>query len=414
MPALLDALHGLNGSRTGGVLAATTPLGDGRPLNREQKKLQKSIYNRRTPEEQKRLNRRSRLRKGAQGGKGKRSRAFDPDDLEVGGFEKIRRGSPDAAPKGRRGGTATGAGAQAVPVVVNGREGRVISLFRGGCVLDEDGRSWRAVLDRGTADAVVGDLLLFQPLPDYEARARAILPRRTTLSRPDPRNPNHREHVLAANVDLAVIVVSVLAPPLHSRLIDRFLVAAQHGGMGVALCLNKSDLIADDDEAGRIEKILAPYRELGLAVVYCSAATGEGVERLREQIAGSTCVLVGHSGVGKSCLLNSLDPNEDRRTGGLRLADGKGRHTTTSVDVYDLPLDTKVIDTPGIREMGLWQIGPDVLGDYFPEFAEPSASCKFRDCRHDVEPSCGVKRAVEEGAIPGARYEAYLRLLASV
>ena len=203
-------------------------------------------------------------------------------------------------------------------------------------------------------------------------------------------------------------VVSVKAPPLRPRLIDRFLIAIQRGGAEAAICVNKIDLLDADDRARELAS-LDPYRALGVPVVACSIKTAEGIAELRALVEGKTCALVGHSGVGKSSILNALDERLDIATGELHKR-GTGRHTTTASTLHDLGGDTYLIDTPGIREFGLWKLTLETLRDYFPEFAEPGQYCRFNDCTHLPEPGCAVKERAESGELSRARYDAYVRL----
>jgi ribosome biogenesis GTPase len=238
-------------------------------------------------------------------------------------------------------------------------------------------------------------------------RIARILPRHSILARPDP----HRRHVqrlIAANVDVVIHVVSVKAPPLRPRLIDRFLIAIQRGGSQPVICVNKIDLLGPEEREAELRR-LDVYRDLGIPVVGASTRTGEGLAELRGLVLGKLSALVGHSGVGKSSILNALDERLTLATNTLHRR-GTGRHTTTASTLYDCGDDTYLIDTPGIREFGLWDLDRDALRDYFPEFEEPSESCRFTDCTHVHEPDCEVKRRVEEGTLHRARYETYLRL----
>jgi ribosome biogenesis GTPase len=257
---------------------------------------------------------------------------------------------------------------------------------------------------RFTADIAVGDRVLFSP---ERRRVEEILPRRTALSRTDPHNPRI-QRVIAANIDVVVNVVSLKSPPLRPGLIDRYLIAIGKSGAEPLLCVNKIDLLASAEEL----EPLRPYQELGLSVICCSAATGEGLKELSEALAEKTCVFAGHSGVGKSSLLNVLDPRLQLTTGSVSLANEKGRHTTTSSALYHLPNGAIVIDTPGIREFGLWDVSQTDLRQYYREF--DAYPCAFADCTHTHEPDCGVKAAVESGRIAAARYESYVRILTSL
>lgn len=223
-------------------------------------------------------------------------------------------------------------------------------------------------------------------------KVQAIGPRHTTLSRTDPGNA-HRIRVIAANLDIAVIVASIADPPFRSGLVDRYMVAASVGGVRPVLCLNKCDLDATVPDAGAF----------GIPTVRCSTRTGRGIDELRDLLAGSLCVFVGHSGVGKSSLLNALAGEEEIARTGVVAEHGRGRHTTTSSRLYELPNGARVIDTPGIREFGLGRLSAAEVQAGFPEFA--GLPCRFRDCAHRDEPGCAVR---ERG---GARYASYLRLL---
>jgi ribosome biogenesis GTPase / thiamine phosphate phosphatase len=231
-------------------------------------------------------------------------------------------------------------------------------------------------------------------------RIAGIAPRTTTLSRPDPANP-HVERVIAANIDTVVVVTSVGTPPFRPGLIDRMLVAAQRGGAHTLICVNKIELRTDQDDLSALDV----HRVLGVRVIATSCSTGEGIDELRAAIRARTCVFAGHSGVGKSSLMNALFPELAYATAE---AGKKGRHTTTSSCLHEDADGTRIIDTPGIREFGLWRIGPQELRHYFPEFAEFATRCRFRDCTHAHEPDCAVIGA----ALP--RYPQYLRLLGSL
>ncbi len=234
---------------------------------------------------------------------------------------------------------------------------------------------------------------------------RAVRPRTNKLSR--PAIARDREQVFAANVDCAVIVASVVRPVFNPGLIDRYLVAAQAGGVEPVICVNKIDLANGEPDG------VAVYRELGLRVLGTSCETAEGLEPLRELLRDKCSVLVGHSGVGKSSLVNALDPDLTIYTQEISDSTNKGRHTTSASRLYELAGNIRIIDTPGVKMLGLWGVTPAELNYYFHELAEASAGCKFRDCTHTHEPKCGVRDAVEAGSIAKARYDSYLRIRAS-
>jgi ribosome biogenesis GTPase len=236
-------------------------------------------------------------------------------------------------------------------------------------------------------------------------------PRRTLLSRPQPRSAKRNrlydgqssEKVIAANIDVLLIVASTAAPPMRRGLIDRFLIIAERGELTPVLVMNKIDL-ADIDE-----QIAADFTERGVRIVRTSAVTGAGLGDLTEALSGRRSVLAGASGTGKTSLLNALLPETEAATRTVRPKDLRGRHTTSQARVYDLPCGGLLIDTPGVRELGVG-ITPEELPWYFPEFEPLAPQCKFRDCTHTHEPGCAVQAAVESGAIPHTRFESYLRI----
>ncbi|MES1262330.1 MAG: ribosome small subunit-dependent GTPase A [Acidobacteriota bacterium] len=222
-----------------------------------------------------------------------------------------------------------------------------------------------------------------------------IAPRRTTLSRTDPANAN-RQRIIAANIDVLLIVAAAANPPFRPGLVDRYLIAAARGGMRSILCINKTDLGADTSAAGIFE----------IPTVFCSTVTGQGIGELRELIAGCTAVLAGHSGVGKSSLLNALASEERAVTGKVDEDTGTGRHTTTTSRLYELTNGARIIDTPGIREFGLGRLTLAEVQAAFPEFSQ--YACRFRDCAHRDDPDCAVREA------GGPRYASYLRLISEL
>lgn len=229
-----------------------------------------------------------------------------------------------------------------------------------------------------------------------------VAPRRTKLSRSDV--GKGAEQIIIANVDVVVIVVSVVSPPLHPRLIDRYLVAIQQGGAEAAVFVNKLDLLEDRQEL----ECLDSYSAAGVAVLMGSAAEDDGFEALRDHLRGRICAFVGHSGVGKSSIVNRLMPEAGLDTGSVSDGYGRGTHTTTTSSRHCLPDGTVLIDTPGVRSFGLHRLTFEEVLAAFPEFE--GYGCRYADCTHLHEPDCGVQGAVESGAISEARYEAYVRL----
>ncbi len=266
-------------------------------------------------------------------------------------------------------------------------EALVIGVSSGLCLVAVEGEEPRWV--RYMMPVAPGDMVSIE-----NEAVSGIAPRRTTLSRKDPGNV-HIDKVVAANIDLIVIVSAVDSPPFRPGLVDRYLLAAARGGVTPILCLTKTDL----GDTAMADNFRIP-------VVRYSKPTGKGLDELRDLLEGSTAVLVGQSGVGKSSLLNALAGEVRAKTGEISEATGKGQHTTTASRLYELENGARIIDTPGIREFGLGTITLEEVQQAFPEFLD--AGCRFRDCRHKEEPDCPVREA------GGIRHSAYLRLLAEV
>jgi ribosome biogenesis GTPase len=274
--------------------------------------------------------------------------------------------------------------------------GLVIAVGPGICTVAIDGETRQC---RCEFPVVPGDAVSIR-----HEKIAAIAPRATVLSRADPANPN-RERVIAANIELLAIVAAIEDPPFRPGLIDRYLIAAARGGVQPVLCINKVDLCADTAVAGQVTDI---WREMGVPVVLCSTRTGVGIDDVRDLLAGNLAVLAGHSGVGKSSLLNALADEPRARTGAVSEVTHKGRQTTTSARLYELRNGARIIDTPGIRELGLGRVTTAELRFAFTDFG--GFKCRFRDCTHRAEPDCGVRASVESGAISKARYSSYLRI----
>ena len=295
-------------------------------------------------------------------------------------------------------------------------EGLVVEVVRGGAkVLCAEQQLFVEAHPRRDElpELVVGDRVLVEPLGGTGARLLDVLARQTWLSRPDPACPG-RERLIAVNVDKAVIVVSVVAPVFKPGLVDRYLVALRRGGIDPVVAINKADRLPGDQERSRIASQLAHHGAAGVPLIWVSAQSGEGLSALGQCLAGCTAVFVGQSGVGKSSLLNAIDPDGQRRTGEERSKDGKGRHTTTGSRLVTLAEGTRLVDTPGVRAFGLWAADRDDLSAAFPDLALLSADCRFHDCQHDQEPGCAVQAAVARGSLDPARLSAWTRLIASL
>lgn len=243
-----------------------------------------------------------------------------------------------------------------------------------------------------------------------------VLPRKSELKRPGPRDSFRRKLTLAANIDQVVIVASVTQPEFNYGFMDRFLLAANLNNLPFVLVLTKMDLLPHG-EADLTDDI-RDFMTIVDKVIPVSVKTGEGLERLREELLGKSSVFSGQSGVGKSTLVNALVPGAELETGSVRERDGKGRHTTTSSSLFDFPGGGYVIDTPGIRSIGLAdgedEMDGETLAKIFPGFFEGDLfTCKYSNCLHLKEPGCSVRAAVESGKLSRARYASYLRILNS-
>jgi ribosome biogenesis GTPase len=269
----------------------------------------------------------------------------------------------------------------------------------------------RVKKERQSSDlAVIGDRVVVERLADGTGAIASVEPRERRFSRrqPGPRG-SWREDVMVANPDLVALVFSCAHPPPNPRLIDRFLVVAEYNEVPTLIVANKVDLVGAD--AARA--IFGPYERIGYAVVYASAKAGIGLEDLRTRLAGRLSIVTGPSGVGKSTVLNALQPGLHLATGEVSEALHKGRHTTTHAELLPLagPEGGYVADTPGIRELGLWQIPSTELAWCFPEFRDHLGRCAFNDCTHLHEPRCGLRAAVGTGGVSEERYDSYRRML---
>ncbi len=259
---------------------------------------------------------------------------------------------------------------------------------------------------RSTNPVVVGDRVMGitdeqgnHLIVDIEPRRNYVIRRASNLSK--------ESHIIAANIDRALLMVTLRQPETALEFVDRFLVTCEAYKIPVVLLLSKSDL--QDPEA--LAAFRAIYEPIGYRVLEVSTATGEGVEQVRELLIGATTLLSGNSGVGKSTLVQVIDPTLDIRTGEISDSHHKGRHTTTFSTIYPLVEGGYVIDTPGIKGFGLIDIEEEELWHYFPEMMHYGQECRFYNCTHTHEPGCAVIAALEEGAIAEQRYESYLKMM---
>jgi ribosome biogenesis GTPase len=264
-----------------------------------------------------------------------------------------------------------------------------------------------------TNPVAVGDVVTIRLAPDDTGLITEIHPRKNRLSRRAAGRKVGQEHVIAANVDKAWLIQSVRLPKINPGLVDRFLVIAGSFEIPAGIVFNKMDLMQEADRDA-VEYLRDLYTSIGYEVLPMSAITGEGVDEFRKALIGQTSVLSGPSGVGKSTLLNAIEPGLNLKTGEVSEKTQKGRHTTTSVTLHPLTGGGFVIDTPGIREFGIVDLEPDELDYYFVEFRPYLSECHYPNCSHDHEPGCAVAAAVEEGKINEERYYSYLNILASL
>lgn len=265
----------------------------------------------------------------------------------------------------------------------------------------------RGRLKRGprTGDAAaLGDHVQVSLLEDGTGIIEQVLPRHRVLSRQAP--GRKAEQVIVANPDQVVLVIACADPDPNFRMLDRLLVAAERERIPARICANKIDLVVE--RAARAE--FGEYDRLGYPVHYASAVTGKGVKGLRKALAGKVSVFAGPSGVGKSSLLNSIQPGLGLRTADVSQVTGKGTHTTVVPELLALDVGGYVADTPGLRAFALWDIEPEEVDAYFPELRHLVAECAFSDCTHLHEPGCAVIAAVERGQVSPERYDSYCRI----
>ncbi|HAP32324.1 MAG TPA: ribosome small subunit-dependent GTPase A [Firmicutes bacterium] len=258
----------------------------------------------------------------------------------------------------------------------------------------------RGRLKDGEVHLLVGDRVEISRGNVEDGVVERILPRKNSLTRPP-----------IANVDQAVLVMTLREPPLDLQLIHRIIAAAALAELSIVLCFNKMDLVTLAEEKACVKKYAEAFKGCGYKIVYTSSLTGEGLEVLRELITGKVSVLAGPSGTGKSTLLNKLKPGLILRSAALSLKLQRGRHTTRHVELITLSDDTLVADTPGFQRLDLMRISPRSLASLFPEIHLREGGCRFNSCLHHHEPACAVKEAVQQEEIVTWRYDQYLALL---
>ena len=264
---------------------------------------------------------------------------------------------------------------------------------------------------RTTNPVAVGDrVTVGDPAPDGTAFITAIEPRKNYIIR-RASNLSKESHIIAANIDQALLVVTLVDPPTATTFIDRFLATAEAYSIPAIIAINKIDLLTDADEIELMDAVSYLYRSIGYEVFALSAKTGEGLDLLMEHLSDKVTLFSGNSGVGKSSLINDLIPGLDLKTAEISIAHGTGMHTTTFSEMFHLPDGGSIIDTPGVRGFGTVDFERNEVAHYFPEIFEKSSDCRFNNCTHTCEPGCAVIRAVEDSEIAASRYASYLSIL---
>ncbi|WP_424002189.1 ribosome small subunit-dependent GTPase A [Maribacter sp. IgM3_T14_3] len=265
---------------------------------------------------------------------------------------------------------------------------------------------------KSTNPVAVGDSVRFEVettgddtfgiINEIEKRKNYIIRKSVNLSK--------QTHIIAANLDQVFLLVTLNNPPTYPVFIDRFLITAEAYKIPAVLLFNKIDTYTPE-ELDEIKFMAALYRKIGYTCIGISAATGKNVDKVKEMMVGKTSMFSGHSGVGKSTLVNTIEPNLDIKTKQISKQHLQGQHTTTFAEMFDLSFDARIIDTPGIKGFGIVDMEKEEIGNYFPEFFKLKQHCKFNNCIHIDEPKCAVKDALDAGDIAWSRYNSYLQMI---
>lgn len=289
-------------------------------------------------------------------------------------------------------------------------------------VKDKNGKTFNARIKgifkidgiTSTNPIAVGDEVEIELENDAEdtAMITAIAKRRNYITRVSPHN-KHQHHIIAANLDQCMLFATLKDPKTSTGFIDRFLITAEAYHIPAVIVFNKIDLFRNKEEE-RFAELRDTYESIGYKVLATSVEKEQGLDEVKELLKGKITLLSGHSGVGKSSFINILFPGMELKTQDVSDWSGKGLHTTTFAEMFDLPEGGKIIDTPGIRELGLVDISKQELSHYFPEMARHITECQFNNCLHINEPACAVKEAVRDGRISEDRYVNYVLILESI
>ena len=262
-----------------------------------------------------------------------------------------------------------------------------------------------------TNPIAVGDNVIFEKDPKEKGQGviSEILPRKNYIIRKSVKL-SKQSHILASNIDLALLLITKDNTPTSFNFIDRFLVTCEAYHIPVILVFNKIDTY-NEDNLSKISKIESIYKSIDYQCIRISAKYGQGVDEISNYMEDKVCLLSGHSGVGKSTLINQINPELELKTKEISISHSQGKHTTTYAEMYDLKENIRIIDSPGIKGFGLVDISKYELGDYFPEFFKRKGKCKFHNCMHIEEPGCEIKKALENQVISESRYSSYVDLL---
>lgn len=264
--------------------------------------------------------------------------------------------------------------------------------------------------DRKTTNPVaVGDIVDLELDKDGANQISKIHPRRNYIIRKSI-NLSKQAHILASNLDQAILVATLVAPRTSLGFIDRFLVTAEAYSIPAKIVFNKRDIL-DEESLGLQNEIMGLYSKIGYECFSVSSLNKSDIESIKHLLQNKTTLIAGHSGVGKSTLVNAIEPDLGLRTGEISSAHLKGTHTTTFAELFPLSFGGNIIDSPGIKELGLVEMKKEEVGHYFPEIRERMNDCKFNNCLHVNEPKCAILKALEEGAISQERYQSYLGIL---
>ena len=265
---------------------------------------------------------------------------------------------------------------------------------------------------KSTNPVAVGDEVVFDLEEGVEEKTgviKKIKERENYIIRKSV-NLSKQTHIIASNIDQVFLLITLNTPPTLTTFIDRFLVTAEAYAITAVLLFNKVDAYSVE-ELAEVKYLAELYRSAGYECIGISAKTGKNVDKVAEKMSGQTSMISGHSGTGKSTLINAIEPSLDLKTSEISRQHSQGQHTTTFAEMFDLSMDARIIDTPGIKGFGVVDMDREEIGDYFPEFFERKQDCKFHNCLHIEEPKCAIKDALEEGEIAWSRYKSYLQIM---